>query len=109
LDVTRLSNEDLDRLWGIEQLNWGVLNESVVRSLLALRNEVEQPQKEVVEQRQKHWKLEGERNRHEGTIAKQASEIERFKNETKKCEDQVKAMKAKGGPLLEEVGELTNL
>jgi hypothetical protein len=34
--------------------------------------------------------LEGERNRQEGTVAKQASEIEVFKSATKKCEDELK-------------------
>jgi hypothetical protein len=49
LDVIRLSNEDLGRLCAIEQLNWGVLNEPVVRSLPALRNEVEEKRKEIAE------------------------------------------------------------
>jgi hypothetical protein len=34
--------------------------------------------------------LEGERNRKKGTIAKQASEFEAFKNAAKKCEDELK-------------------
>jgi hypothetical protein len=49
LDVTRLSNKDLDGLCAMEQLNWGVLNEPVVRPLLALRKEVEGQRKEIVE------------------------------------------------------------
>jgi hypothetical protein len=51
LDVTRLSNEDLRRLCTLEQLNWGVLNESVVRLLLALQNEVEEQRKEIFRRR----------------------------------------------------------
>jgi hypothetical protein len=47
LDVTRLSDEDLRRLCTLEQLNRGILNESVVRWLLALRNEVEEQRKEI--------------------------------------------------------------
>jgi hypothetical protein len=47
LDVTRLSTEDLGRLCGIEQFNWGVLNKSVVQSLFALRKEVKQQRKEI--------------------------------------------------------------
>jgi hypothetical protein len=97
LDVTLLSNEDLGRLCAIRQLNWGVLNESVVQSLLALQNEVERQRKEigdlrkeVVEQRQDFGKLEGERNAYEGAIAKQASEMECLKNEKKKCEYELK-------------------
>jgi hypothetical protein len=49
LDVTQLSNENLGRLCAIEQLNWGVLNESVVGPLLALRNEVDEQRKEILE------------------------------------------------------------
>jgi hypothetical protein len=48
LDVTRLSNKDLGHLCAIEQLKRGVLNEPVVRSLLALRSEVEEQRKEIV-------------------------------------------------------------
>jgi hypothetical protein len=135
-------------LCAIEQLNWGVLNESVVQSLIALRKEVEQQRKEIrdlrkevlqeqnekaglkaekEEQRQEFGRLEGERNRQEGTIAKQASEIEGLKDAKKKCEDELKhsaeaneaqrrelgqlkddnkAMKAKEDRLVEEVGKL---
>jgi hypothetical protein len=74
--------------------------------------------------------LERERNSQEGTIAKRASQIEVFKNATKKCKDElkrsteaneaqkeelgrltdeIKAMKAKKGRLGDEVAELTNL
>jgi hypothetical protein len=74
--------------------------------------------------------LKREKNRPEGTIAQQASEIEVCKDATKKCEnelkrsteaneaqrgelgrlaDEIKAMKAKEGRLGEEVAELANL
>jgi hypothetical protein len=49
LDVTRLSSEDLGGFCAIEQMNWSVLNESVVLSLLVLRKEVEERRKEIVE------------------------------------------------------------
>jgi hypothetical protein len=39
-------------------------------------------------QRKREWKRE--RNKPEGIIAKQASEIEVFKNATKKCENELK-------------------
>jgi hypothetical protein len=42
-----LSDEDLRRLCTLEQLNWGILNESVVRWLLVLRNEVEEQRKKI--------------------------------------------------------------
>jgi hypothetical protein len=79
------------------------------------------------EQRRRKRELEGERNRQEGTIAKQASEIKVFKNARKKCEDElkcntevneaqraelgrlteeIKVMKAKEDPLMEEVSKL---
>jgi hypothetical protein len=51
LDVTRLSNEDLGCLCAVEQLNWGVLNESVVRLLLPLQNVVEEQRKEIFRRR----------------------------------------------------------
>jgi hypothetical protein len=47
--MTGLSDEDLGRLCTLEQLKWGVLNGSVGRSLLALRKEVEEQRKEIVE------------------------------------------------------------
>jgi hypothetical protein len=40
LDVTRLRDEDLDRLCALKQLNWGVLNESVGRCLVGWRAEL---------------------------------------------------------------------
>jgi hypothetical protein len=49
LDVTQLSNEGLGRLCAVEQLNWGVVNESVVGSLLALQNEVDEQRKKILE------------------------------------------------------------
>jgi predicted nucleic acid-binding Zn-ribbon protein len=92
-------------------LNWGVLNESVVQSLFALRKKVEQQRKEIgdlrkevlqeqsekadlegekEEQQQEVGKLEGERNRQEGTIAKLAAETEGLKDAKKKSEDELK-------------------
>jgi chromosome segregation ATPase len=102
------------------------------RSLPVLREEGEKAELKAENdgQRKELGKLERERNRQEGTIAKQASKIEVFKNETKECEDELKrsteaneaqrgeltrlkdenqAMKAKEGRLGEEVTELTNL
>jgi hypothetical protein len=115
-------------------LNWGVLNESVVQSLMALRKEVEQQRNEIgdlrnevlreqsekaglkaekEEQQQEFGKLEGERNRQEDTIAKQASEIEGLKDAKKKSEDALKrrteANEAQRRELVEDVAELTNL
>jgi hypothetical protein len=57
LDVTRLSDDDLGGLLALKQLNWGVLNESVCRSLIVLRKLLEERQRneelrhEVEEQR----------------------------------------------------------
>jgi hypothetical protein len=52
--------------------------------------------------------LEVERNRQEGTIAKQASEIEVFKNATKKWEDELKRSTEANGSQREELGQLTD-
>jgi hypothetical protein len=81
-------------------------------------------------QRQRNGNLEGERNRQKGTITRQASEIEGFRNAKRKWEDElkrsteaneahkeelaqlkdeIKAMKAKEARLGGEVAELTNL
>jgi hypothetical protein len=122
-------------------LNWGVLNKSVVQSLFALRKEIEQQRKEVLKEQsekaglkaekeeleQKVGKLEGERDRQEGTIARQALEIEGLKDAKKKSEDELrrsaeaneaqrrelgqlkdesKAMKTSEDRLVEEVGKL---
>jgi hypothetical protein len=40
LDMTRLSNHDVGRLLAFDELNWGVLNESVCRYLIRLRQEL---------------------------------------------------------------------
>jgi hypothetical protein len=134
LDVTGLSDEDLGRLCTLEQLNWSVLNESVGWCLIRLHSELlrTRQQKRELEtvlddQGRRNGKLERERNRQEGTIAKQASEIEVLKNATKKCEnelkrsteankaqrgelaqlkDENKGMKVKEDRLMEEVGKL---
>jgi predicted nuclease with TOPRIM domain len=89
LDVTRLSNEHLGRLCTLEQLNWAVLNESVVRCLMALRNDLQREQtqngqlrneirdlKAERDERQRNTaELQGEKGRLEMTVAMQTSEI----------------------------------
>jgi predicted nucleic acid-binding Zn-ribbon protein len=102
-----------------------------------LRDEVVREQSEKAElkaenddQREELGKLERERNRQEGTITRQALEIDGFRNARKTWEDElkrsteaneahkeelaqlkdeIKAMKAKEARLGEEVAQLTNL
>jgi hypothetical protein len=99
LDVIGLSDEDLRRLCTLEQLNWSVLNESVGRSLLALRNEVEEQRKDFVELTNllKHTVLDpGQAN---------VSEIiRRIFPESKQFPPSVKKVKIQAGFLKREVG-----
>jgi septal ring factor EnvC (AmiA/AmiB activator) len=76
LDVARLITEDLGCLCAIEQLNRGVLNESVVQLLFALRKEVEQQRKETLREQSEKAGLK--------------AEIEGLKDVKKKSEDELK-------------------
>jgi hypothetical protein len=111
LDVTRLNTKDLGRLCATEQLNWSVLNQSVVQSLFAMRKEVEQQRKEIEDlrndigreqsanvamkaivdrQRQKIEELEEASQRQKRIIARQVSEIKGLKAAKNRCEDELK-------------------
>jgi septal ring factor EnvC (AmiA/AmiB activator) len=106
-----LSTEDIGRLCATEQLNWSVLNESVVQSLFAMRKEVEQQRKEIQDLRDDIWReqsvnvamkaaidehrrtieeLESANQRQEEIFARQVSEIEDMKATKNKCEEELK-------------------
>jgi hypothetical protein len=70
LGVTRLGDEDLGRMCALEELNWGVLSESVGRSLIGLRQELSRAQ-------QRKEDLEKEANQ-------QGREIRNLQNEAQK-------------------------
>jgi hypothetical protein len=83
------------------------------RDIKPLRNDVVREQSKkagletaLEEQRQRNGKLEGERNRQEGIIAKQASELDVFKNATKKCENELKRATEANEAQMEELGKL---
>jgi hypothetical protein len=102
LDVTRLNDEDLGDLCALEQLNWGVLNESVDRYVIGLRkellgerkesgelrNKIQQQQKEITvlrneieEQRRSVVGIEQEISRQQSANADQRRQLEALESE----------------------------
>jgi septal ring factor EnvC (AmiA/AmiB activator) len=74
LDVTRLSDDGLGCLLALEQLNWGVLNEPVCRSLIVLRTE-------LLEERQRNEELRHEVEEQRSAIRNLGQEVARRQNE----------------------------
>jgi cell division protein FtsB len=92
LEVTRLSGEDLGRLCALEQLNWGVLSESVRRCLIGLRQELSGAQQQKGELEIK--------------VREQAREIENLHKEVVQAETEKVAMKAAVDEQRRRIGEL---
>jgi hypothetical protein len=74
LDVIRLADEDLGRMCTLEQLNWGVLNESVCRCLIGMRAE-------LFRERHHDGDLRDQVREHEREIADLRNEAVREKSE----------------------------
>jgi hypothetical protein len=106
LDVTRLSDEDLGRLCTLEQMNWGVVNESVGRCLIESRQEHSRVQQRNGELE----KNERDQQREIGNLRKAAEQQEREVEDlrTKIAEEQSErvVMKAVIDEQQRKIGEL---
>jgi hypothetical protein len=74
LDVARLTEEDLGRLYALEPLNWGILSESVGRSLITLRHD-------LLQARQQNDELRNEVEQQRREIKNLANEVEEQRKE----------------------------
>jgi hypothetical protein len=92
LDVTRLSDNGLGRLCALEQLNWGVLSESLCRCLIGLRQELSGAQQQKGELETK--------------VREQAREIGNLRKEVVQAETEKVAMKAAVDEQRRRIGEL---
>jgi hypothetical protein len=92
LDVTQLSDDDLGRLCALEQLNWGVLSESLRRCLIGLRRELSGAQQQKGELETK--------------VREQAQEIENLHKEVVQAQTEKVAMKATVDEHQRRIGEL---
>jgi hypothetical protein len=94
LDVTRLSDGDLVRLCALEQLNWGVLNESVCRCLIGIRAELLRAQQQKGELGDQVIEYEREIGDLRSQAEQQGRQIEGIRNEIAREQHEKVAMKA---------------
>jgi hypothetical protein len=113
LDVTRLSSDSLDRLCAADQFNWGVLNESLCRLVIGLRNDFaqEHEQKEALTaenagQEKRLIQLENETNDQEWEIQEHRLEIKSLKEAKTKLEVDLKCRNEAHDALKRELQQL---
>jgi hypothetical protein len=99
LDVTRLSNEDLGGLCTVEQLNWGVLNESVCQCLIELRGELLASRQQNEQHRREIKNLQNLVERQGREIGDLGKEFAREQSEKAGLEATIKAQERKIGEL----------